>query len=142
MIYYHSEDIDFSLSNSHSISHWLSAVAHYEQFTIRELNYIFCSDSYLLDINLQYLDHDYFTDIITFDLRDDFLSSTVEGDIFVSIDRVVENARDLSISFENEIKRVLVHGLLHLLGYEDSTNELMAEMRCLEDKYLGMHSDY
>jgi rRNA maturation RNase YbeY len=90
------------------------------------LNYIFCSDNYLHQINVEYLDHDTLTDIITFDNSEE--EETIEGDIFVSVERVEDNAKDLNVQFDDEILRVLAHGLLHLCGYDDHTDEEEAEM--------------
>ena len=98
------------------------------------MNYIFCSDDYLLEVNKQYLDHDYYTDIITFDNSEE--KGKLEGDIFVSIERVKENAENLKLAFDVELRRVLVHGLLHLIGFSDSDQELKNQMRAKEDECL------
>ena len=107
-------------------------------YQLGELTFIFCSDEYLHKINLEYLDHDTYTDIITFDNADE--DGTIEGDIFVSVERVKENAADLKIPFEDELHRVLIHGVLHLLGHDDTTPELKAAMRKEEDKCLSLRS--
>ena len=99
-----------------------------------DLNYIFCSDDYLLEINKQYLDHDYYTDIITFDNSEE--EGKIEGDIYVSVDRVKENAIEFGANFETELRRVLIHGLLHLMNYTDTSEELKAQMRAKEDECL------
>ena len=112
----------------------MKKVADKEGFSINNLNYIFCSDEYLYKINLEYLAHDTYTDIITFDNSEQEL--TIEGDIFVSIERVRENSQTLNTVFEEEIKRVIIHGLLHLCGYDDHTPEDKAEMRRLETEYI------
>jgi rRNA maturation RNase YbeY len=100
------------------------------------LNYIFCSDEYLLEINKQYLDHDYFTDIITFDNSEE--DKQLEGDIYISVDRVRDNAATFHTDFDSEMRRVLIHGLLHLVGYEDSSEALKTAMRAKEDEYLRL----
>lgn len=135
MIRFFSEGIDFSLPNKSSVAHWLIDVGRTEQIQIAELSYIFCSDNYLLAINQQYLRHDYYTDVITFDHRE-LASEPVAGDIFISYDRVVDNSKQLGLSETNELNRVMLHGLLHLLGYGDITCEEKKSMRILEDKYL------
>lgn len=135
MIIFHVEDIDFQLLNVQKIKRWIRSIIEAEGFKLKEINYIFCSDEYLHKINLEYLDHDTLTDIITFDNSDE--EDKIEGDIFVSIERVKDNANDLGVSFEEEIKRVLAHGVLHLCGYFDETDEQEAEMRDKENHYLA-----
>ena len=134
MIIFFNEDIDFKFQGKNKFKSWLKKVADKEGFSINNLNYIFCSDEYLHKINLEYLEHDTYTDIITFDNSED--ESTIEGDIFISIDRVRENSQTLNTVFEEELKRVIVHGLLHLCGYDDHTSEDKAEMRRLESEYI------
>jgi len=134
MIVFFNEDINFKFQGKNKFKAWLKKVADKEGFSINNLNYIFCSDDYLHKINLEYLDHDTYTDIITFDNSED--ESTIEGDIFISIDRVSENSQTLNTVFEEEVKRVIVHGLLHLCGYDDHTPEDKAEMRRLESEYI------
>ena len=134
MIVFFNEDIDFKFQGKNKFKAWLKKVADKEGFNINNLNYIFCSDEYLHKINLAYLDHDTYTDIITFDNSEE--ESTIEGDIFVSIERVRENSQTLNTIFEEEVKRVIVHGLLHLCGYNDHTPEDKAEMRRLETEYI------
>jgi probable rRNA maturation factor len=134
MIVFFNEDINFKFQGKNKFKAWLKKVADKEGFSINNLNYIFCSDDYLHKINLEYLDHDTYTDIITFDNSED--ESTIEGDIFISIDRVRENSQTLNTVFEEEVKRVIVHGLLHLCGYDDHTPEDKAEMRRLESEYI------
>ena len=102
-----------------------------------EIAFVFCSDDYLLDINQRFLAHDYYTDVITFDYS---IESSISGDVFVSIDRVAENAAQVGVSFENELHRVLVHGVLHLLGYKDKTSEEKAVMTDKEDFYLSLRA--
>ena len=134
MINFFNEDIDFKFKDKNNFKVWLKKVAEKEGFRITDLNYIFCSDQYLHKINLEYLNHDTFTDIITFDNSED--ESTLEGDIFLSIERIIDNSRILDTHFEEEIKRVIVHGLLHLCGHDDHSIEDKTEMRCLESKYM------
>lgn len=132
-IWFFNEDKNFSLSQPGHFTQWLHEVAENEGFVIREVNYIFSSDPYVHQINLQYLNHDFFTDIITFDyVKEHYLS----GDIFISIDRVEENAQTYQTSFQQELSRVMVHGLLHLCGYPDATNDEKELMREKEDHYL------
>ena len=134
MIIFFNEDIDFKLQQKNNYKSWLKKVAEKEGFKVKDLNYIFCSDVYLHKINVDYLDHDTFTDIITFDNSED--ESTIEGDIFVSIERVRENSYTLKTVFDEELKRVIVHGLLHLCGYDDHSVEDKAEMRRSEGEYI------
>jgi probable rRNA maturation factor len=134
MIHFFNEDIEFKLKDKNNFKAWLKKVAEIERFRINDLNYIFCSDEYLHKINVDYLDHDTYTDIITFDNSED--ESTIEGDIFVSIERIIDNSRSLNILFDEEIKRVIVHGLLHLCGYDDNSVEDKANMRRLETEYI------
>lgn len=108
-----------------------------EKKALESLNYIFCSDEYLLDINRNYLNHDYYTDIITFDLSEPGQATT--GEIYISIDRVRDNANNHDQSFKRELHRVIFHGALHLCGYGDKTQEEEVQMRKLEDKYLSMY---
>jgi probable rRNA maturation factor len=134
MIVFFNEDINFKFQGKNKFKSWLKKVADKEGFSINNLNYIFCSDEYLHKINLEYLDHDTYTDIITFDNSED--ESSIEGDIFISIERVSENSQALNTVFEEELKRVIVHGLLHLCGYDDHTPEDKAGMRRLESEYI------
>ena len=115
---------------------WLRSIARKERARIGELNYIFCSDQYLLALNREHLGHDYFTDIITFDLSED--RGTMMGEIYISVDRVRENASTFGVSFSTELYRVMAHGLLHLLGYKDKKKEDKAKMRLKEDACLSL----
>lgn len=101
------------------------------------LNYVFCSDEYLLRINRDYLQHDYYTDIITFDLSEP--GGPVQGEIYISVDRVRDNAKELAVSIQKELHRVIFHGVLHLCGYTDKTKQDQARMRALEEKYLDLY---
>ena len=135
MIRYFQEDIRFDLKQKMQNNRWLKMVAGSEMRRIGAVNIIFCSDNYILDVNMRYLQHDYFTDIITFDYCEkDILS----GDLFISIDSVRENALFYGVPFADELDRVMVHGLLHLISYDDHTEEQIREMRAKEDYYLQM----
>jgi len=134
MIIFFNEDIDFNFQHKAKHKSWLKKVAEKEGFSINNLNYIFCSDQYLHKINFEYLNHDTYTDIITFDNSED--ESYIEGDIFISIERVKENSQIHSTVFEDELKRVIVHGLLHLCGYNDLKPEDKTNMRFLESNYI------
>lgn len=136
MITFFNEDFSFNLKHKVKTKSWLKKVAELEGFRMGNLNYIFCSDNYLHQINVEYLDHDTLTDIITFDNSEE--EETIEGDIFVSVERVEDNAKDLNVQFDDEILRVLAHGLLHLCGYDDHTDEEEAEMRVIESKYIQL----
>mgnify|MGYP001231087164 CR=1 FL=1 len=133
MIHFFEEDIRVPLNKKREIKSWLQRVAKEEGKKIGELNYVFCSDSYLLEMNQQYLNHNTLTDIITFDQSDN--PTIVEGDIYISFDRVKENGSSLQ-SEKTELYRVMVHGLLHLLGYKDKKTEEQQLMRSKEDYYL------
>jgi rRNA maturation RNase YbeY len=133
MIHFFEEDIRVPLNKKREIKSWLQSVAKEEGKKIGELNYVFCSDSYLLEMNQQYLNHNTLTDIITFDQSDN--PTIVEGDIYISFDRVKENGSSLQ-SEKTELYRVMVHGLLHLLGYKDKKIEEQQLMRSKEDYYL------
>ena len=137
-IRFYAEDVPFQLANEPALSKWLKDIARAEGYTIDEINYIFCSDEYLLEINRTYLSHDYYTDIITFNNSD--LPNKILSDIFISIDRVKENALDMSVTFEEELHRVMVHGLLHLMQYDDKTKEDQEAMRRKEDTCLSLLS--
>lgn len=138
MIVFFNEDIDFKFQHKNLLKKWLKKVAETEGFKMKNLNYIFCSDEYLHKINVEYLEHDTYTDIITFDNSEE--ESDIEGDIFVSIERIKDNSQELKTVFEDEFKRVLVHGLLHLCGYGDHTDEEEIEMRNKEDFYIQQFS--
>ena len=128
------ENIDFELSESQKITSWIEKIITKEGFVIDTLNYIFCDDKYLHQINLDYLNHDTYTDIITFDNSEK--DKTIESDIFISVERVRENATKFETSFENELARVLIHGVLHLLGYPDKSPKEAKVMRQKEQEAL------
>ena len=133
MIAFLTEDITFELKEKLKHKAWIKEAAKAEGFRIGELNYIFCSDVYLLDINQKYLGHDTLTDIVTFDNSED--PKMIEGDIFISIERVRENALEFDTA-ESELKRVMVHGLLHLAGYKDKDKTQKELMRNKENEHL------
>lgn len=142
MIRYFTEDTTFTLKGKRLISKWLKQVAQENGHVLGELNYIFCSDPYLLAINQQFLDHDYFTDIITFDNSDDFFLETgrkgVSADIYISVDTVKANGAAYGEGFERELHRVIVHGLLHLVGYDDVSEWKQRRMRAAENRALKL----
>lgn len=135
MVRYFFEDIKFEYKNRQFNNRWLKMVSESEICRLGDINIIFCSDPYILGINLQYLGHDYFTDIITFDYSK---GDKISGDLFVSIDSVRENAITYNVDFKDELYRVIVHGILHLIGYDDHTPEQTAQMRAKEDYYLSV----
>ena len=139
MISYFTEDIKFELKGKLLNNRWLKMVVGSEVKKMGDLSIIFCSDPYILDINLRYLQHDYFTDIITFDYCE---GDTVSGDLFISIDSVRENALIYGAGFEDELDRVMVHGVLHLLGYDDHTPEEQAVMRAKENYYVNIKRSF
>jgi probable rRNA maturation factor len=126
---------DFTLDNEEAIAIWLSAVIVSENKNEGEINYIFCDDEYLHKINVEYLDHDTLTDVISFDYT---MGNEISGDVFVSIERVLDNSKDYNTKFEDELKRVLVHGVLHYCGYKDKSDEEEALMRSKEEEKLSM----
>lgn len=136
MINFHTEEIDFKVLNPIKTKRWLKSVIESEGFELLEINYIFCNDKYLHKINVEYLEHDTLTDIITFDNSEE--DQLIEGDIFVSIERLTDNTQDFNTTFEQEFKRVIVHGVLHLCGYFDKTDEDEKQMRDKEDYYIGL----
>ena len=135
-IHYFSEDIDFHIQNPDNTSHWIKSVISDHSLLLKEINYIFCSDDYLLDINQTHLKHDFYTDIITFDHSES--KNEIQADIFISVDRVKENASERKLSFDEELNRVMIHGILHLLGYNDHTDEEKSSMRRKEDACLSL----
>ncbi len=135
-ISFFSEDISFELPHQKVIKEWILNIVLLEGKMLKHLNYVFCSDARLLSINQQYLAHDYYTDIITFDSS--LSTDVIEGDIFISIDRVRDNAAVLGISFFLELNRVIAHGVLHLVGFDDTAPLLKMQMREKEDSYLSL----
>ena len=126
---------EFSLDNEEAIAAWLSEVIESENKKEGEINYIFCDDEYLHKINLEYLNHDNLTDIISFDYT---MGNEISGDIFISVERVQDNASDFKVSFEAELKRVMVHGVLHYCGYKDKGEDDELVMRSKEDDKLAL----
>ncbi len=135
VISFHSEDVDFLLNNENQYIDWLMSLAQMHGREIEGLSYIFCSDKYLHKINVDFLKHDTYTDIITFPYGD---SEKLESDIFISIDRVKENASQYEEPFRNELLRVISHGLLHLCGYGDKTEEDKSIMRSKEEEAISL----
>ena len=136
MISFEFIDVEVPELSSELFSFWLEKVVAEEAKSTDEITVIFCSDEHLLDMNRQYLDHDYYTDIITFDYTDEAI---VSGDLFISIDRVYDNAQSMGLDRSNELKRVCVHGVLHLCGYGDKSEPEAQVMRDKEDYYLGKY---
>ena len=135
MISYYFEDVDFVLKSKVLTSKWLRLVAESEIRKIGNITIIFCSDNYILDINQKFLQHDYFTDIITFNYNE---GDKLSGDLFISVDSVKENSIEFGSEFNDELNRVIVHGLLHLIGYDDHTDEDSKEIRNKENYYLSL----
>ena len=134
-IFFRTVEISFTLESENRTSSWLAALVERQDKKIGELNYIFCSDDYLLKMNQEHLNHDYFTDIITFDYCE---KDVISGDLFISIDRTKENAKTFGKTQINELNRVIAHGLLHLLGFKDKAAEDIVEMRSMEEEALNM----
>ncbi|MDP5096079.1 MAG: rRNA maturation RNase YbeY [Flavobacterium sp.] len=128
-------ETDFELDNQSQYEDWISRIIESEGFDEGEINYIFCDDEYLHKINVEYLDHDTLTDIISFDYT---VGNLIQGDIFVSVERVKDNANDFNVSFEEELKRVLSHGVLHYCGYKDKSPKDEALMRSKEEEKMQM----
>jgi probable rRNA maturation factor len=128
-------ETDFNLDNEEAIASWLSAVIISEKKKEGEISYIFCDDEYLHKINLEYLNHDTLTDVISFDYT---MGNEISGDVFISVERVKDNAADFNVSFEEELKRVLVHGILHYCGYKDKGEAEEILMRSKEDEKIAM----
>ncbi len=134
-ILFHSERISFKLPNPTKTAKWLIAVARLERRSIASITYVFCSDSRLGKMNKQYLNHSALTDILSFDYSE---SDEIQGEIYISIPRVIENSRKYNQSFETELRRVLAHGLLHFLGYKDKKPSQRAQMRIKEEACLSL----
>jgi probable rRNA maturation factor len=129
------EDITYKLKHKTAVRRWITETVLFEGSRLKELNYIFCSDSYLLQINQQYLNHDTYTDIITFDHSEE--KGSIAGDIFISIDRIRENAAKFNVTETDELHRVIIHGALHLVGYGDKKPADKVKMTGKEDFYLN-----
>jgi len=130
--------IDFNLPNENKISEWISIIIKTENFKEGEINYIFCADDYLHKLNVEFLNHDTLTDIISFDYT---VGKELHGDVYISIDRVRENAIEFNVPFENELQRVIIHGVLHYCGYKDKTESDAKQMRFKEDNALKELTD-
>lgn len=128
-------ETDFKISNETDFSKWISEVITSEFYVLGEINYVFCDDDYLHKINVEYLDHDTLTDIITFD---NSIGTMIYSDIVISVERVADNAKDFNVSFEEELKRVIIHGVLHLCGYKDKSKDEDALMRLKENEKIKM----
>lgn len=128
-------ETDFELKNESDYEAWIEAIIESEDYTEGEVNYIFCDDEYLHKINVEYLDHDTLTDIISFDYT---IGNLISGDIFISIERVKENAKEYEVSFEKELLRVMSHGILHYCGYKDKSDEDSILMRQKENEKMEM----
>lgn len=137
MISYYFEDTDFVFKEKNLNGRWLRMVAESEVKRLGDISIIFCSDNYILDVNQRYLEHDYFTDIITFDYCE---GNRLSGDLFISVDSVRENSLEYGTEFKDELNRVIVHGILHLIGYDDHTDEDVMTMREKENYYLDIRS--
>lgn len=135
-IYFFLEEINYHLENKRKIKEWIIKAAENEEYTIGNLNFIFTNDNILLQLNKEYLRHFSLTDIITFDLSEK--AGELSGDIFISIDRAKENARIFKVSLTEEVHRLLIHGLLHLAGYQDKSDEDKVQMRAKEEFYLSL----
>ena len=131
-IHFTTNDIEFELADEEAVASWIIAGIEEEGFDLQRIDFIFCSDEYLLQINKEYLQHDDYTDIITFPLEED----PILGEIYISIDRVRENASTFEIPFEKELLRVIIHGVLHLCGYDDHDDSDIEEIRSKEEYYL------
>jgi len=136
MIQFHTQDLKFTLKNKTLLKTWISSTIKKKKRGEGQLNFVFCSDEFLLKMNKQYLHHDTYTDIITFDYSSENKTKAISGDIYISIERVIENAEKFSKTFEDELHRVMIHGTLHLLGYKDKSKTEKAEMTKQEDSCL------
>lgn len=134
LISFHAESIVFEIASPEIVMKWIQSSTFAEQKDLGPISIIFCSDDFLLDINRNYLDHDFYTDIISFP----YGKNPIEGDLYISIDRVRENANTYQVSFEQELHRVIIHGVLHFLGYNDKTSEDQKIMTQKEDYYLSL----
>lgn len=126
-------ETDFQLSNEAKTSNWITKVIERQNCKVDEISYVFCDDDYLHRLNVQYLNHDTLTDIISFDYS---IGKTISGDVFISIERVEDNAKDFEVDFYTELHRVIIHGILHYCGFKDKTEEDAKQMRAKEDEAL------
>ena len=123
----------FQIEDENRLEKWIENVAAEKGFEVGEINYIFCDDEYLLKLNVEFLKHDTLTDVISFD---NTLGKLINGDIFISVERVVENAKEYNVSFEDELHRVMVHGVLHYMGFKDKSDDEIKQMRTAENSAL------
>lgn len=137
MISFHSE-VPFEISNADTIASWLSAIVSQEDYNEGEVSIVFCDDKFLHKLNVEFLDHDTLTDVISFDYS---MGKEIHGEIFISIERVKENAKEFDQSFEAELSRVMAHGVLHYCGYKDKSTSEAATMRSKEEFYLQQLAD-
>jgi len=136
-IFFHNEvPINYRLLNKQLLRNWLHKAAKKEGYQIKNLNFIFCTDEYLYEMNINYLQHDTYTDVITFDQSEE--KSKIEGDIFISLERVKENAIQNKSKIHNELHRIMIHGLLHLMNYKDKSAALKKKMTAKEEEYLKL----
>ncbi len=131
-------ETDFKINKAANWKKWIESAVKDEGFKTDDINYIFCDDEYLLQINIDYLQHDYYTDVIGFQYSD---GPELSGDIYISIDRVKDNAAENKISFDKELSRVMIHGILHFMNYKDKTEEEIEKMRTAEDKWLSLFDE-
>ncbi|MEO7175976.1 MAG: rRNA maturation RNase YbeY [Saprospiraceae bacterium] len=132
-IQFFAEDLDFEWDQQEALSDWISDAIVQEGKSLGFVNFILCTDAYLLEMNLRYLEHDTLTDVITFPYHTD----PIEGDVFISLDRIYDNAAKFDVTVLHELNRVMIHGVLHLCGYDDHDVEAKAHMSLLEDRYLS-----
>ena len=134
-IYFSTENIDFDLKHKMKVKKWITEVIRKADGRVGDISYLFCDDAHLLGVNQTYLEHDTYTDIITFDYVE---GNRISGDILISVERVAENAQTFGVEFEQELHRVIIHGILHLLGQGDKTDPEAAQMRRREDEALRL----
>lgn len=139
MILFNSEDVSIPVVLNESTKSWISQIVSNSNKRIGTVNYIFCSDEYILEVNKQYLSHNYYTDIITFDYCK---SDIVSGDLLISLDTIQSNSQAFNTDYTSELHRVMIHGVLHLLGYKDGTESEKVEMRFQEDTALSLLSTF
>lgn len=135
MIQFTTQDIEMPSINQRAVTRWIKAVAAHYGFTVGNINYIFCSDERELEVNREFLGHDYYTDVITFDYS---TASTLNGDIFISLDTIRSNAEMVGTTFDQELLRIIIHGVLHLTGQADKTPETKAQMTAKEEHALSL----
>jgi len=132
-------ETDFQLKHETKLQTWIGDVISAEGFELGEVSYVFCDDEYLHKLNVEFLDHDTLTDIISFDYG---MGKQVNGEIYISVERVADNANDFIVTFDDELHRVIIHGILHLCGYKDKTEEDAESMRERENKYVDLLNSY